>query len=91
MVVLRESPWYQEILKEGEKIGIDLGINLGIDLGIKQEIISSIEFGLELKFGSAGLALLDQIRTIDNVEILQQIKNALRTANTLEEIRQVYE
>jgi predicted transposase YdaD len=79
MVVLRESPWYQEILKEGEK------------KVIKQEVTSSIEFGLELKFGSAGLALLDQIRTIDNVEILQQIKNALRTANTLEEIRQVYE
>jgi predicted transposase YdaD len=83
MAVLRESPWYQEILKEGEKIGIDLVI--------KQEIISSIEFGLELKFGSAGLQLLDEISKLDNLDILRQIKNALRSANNLDEIRQIYQ
>lgn len=36
MAILRESPWYQEILKEGEK----KGINLGINLGIQQELIT---------------------------------------------------
>jgi predicted transposase YdaD len=83
MTVLRESPWYQEILKEGEKIGIDLVI--------KQEIISSIEFALELKFGSAGLQLLSEISKLDNLDILRQIKNALRSANNLDEIRQIYQ
>jgi len=79
MVILRESPWYQEILKEGEKIGI------------QQEIISSIEWGLELKFGSEGLAILPEIRQINNVEILKQIRQALLTVNNLDELRQIYQ
>lgn len=91
MVILRESPWYQEILKEGEKIGIDLGIQQGIDLGIQQEIISSIELGLELKFGSEGLAILPEIRKITDIEILKQIRQALLTVNNLQELRQIYQ
>lgn len=87
MVILRESPWYQEILKEGEKMGIEEGINLGI----QQEIFSSIELGLQLKFGSEGLAILPEIRQITDVEILRQIRQALFTVNNLQELRQIYQ
>ncbi len=83
MVILRESPWYQEILKEGEKIGIDLGI--------QQECLSTIESGLELKFGSEGLAILPEIRQVTDVEILRQIRQALFTVNNLQELRQIYQ
>jgi predicted transposase YdaD len=33
MAVLRESPWYQEILQQGEQRGIALGEQRGIALG----------------------------------------------------------
>ena len=54
MAILRESPWYQEILKEGEKIGI------------QQEIISSIELGLQLKFGDRGLTGVSAFRLLSD-------------------------
>lgn len=38
MAVLRESPWYQEILKQGEKQGEEKGEQKGK----REEIISSI-------------------------------------------------
>ncbi len=79
MAILRESPWYQEILKEGEKIGI------------QQEIISSIELGLELKFGDQGLAILPEIRQINDLQILKQIRQALLKVQNLEELRQIYQ
>ncbi len=46
MGVLRESPWYQEILKEGEARGEIQGI------------ILSIRTSLEAKFGNEGLKLI---------------------------------
>jgi predicted transposase YdaD len=49
MGVLRESPWYQEILQEGEA------------RGRKEAILSNIEMSLEAKFGNEGLELMPQI------------------------------
>ncbi|MCY2991118.1 MAG: hypothetical protein NTY19_25050 [Planctomycetota bacterium] len=39
---------------------------------------------LELKFGSDGLALVRQVHAI---EVLRTVRQALRTADTLEQIR----
>ncbi|GFE69711.1 Rpn family recombination-promoting nuclease/putative transposase [Chroococcus sp. FPU101] len=58
MAVLRESPWYNEILEEG----IEIGIQRGIQQSIRQEVLSGIELGLDLKFGDAGLQLMPEIR-----------------------------
>ncbi len=91
MAILRESPWYQEILKEGEKRGIEKGIERGIERGIQQELLSSIEWGLELKFGSEGLTILGEIRQITDVEILRQIRQALLKVNNLEQLRPIYQ
>ncbi|MGH2415047.1 MAG: Rpn family recombination-promoting nuclease/putative transposase [Microcystaceae cyanobacterium] len=73
MAVLRESPWYQQILQEGEKRGL----------------LSGIELGLELKFGSQGLQLMPEISQITDLDTLTAIREGLRTKNTLEEIRQI--
>ncbi|BAY42457.1 hypothetical protein SAMD00079811_00340 [Scytonema sp. HK-05] len=74
MAVLRESPWYQEILNEGRR----------------QELLSGIELGLQLKFGSQGLQLMPEISQITDLDVLRAIREGLLTKNTLEEIRQVY-
>ncbi len=74
MAVLQESPWYQEILNEGRR----------------EELLSGIELGLELKFGAQGLQLMPEISQITDLDVLKTICEGLRTINSLEEIRQIY-
>ncbi|GAX40781.1 hypothetical protein NIES4075_17470 [Tolypothrix sp. NIES-4075] len=74
MAVLRESPWYQQILNEG----------------CREELLSGIELGLELKFGTEGLQLMPEISQITDLDVLRTIREGLRTMNSLEEIRQIY-
>jgi len=74
MTVLRESPWYQEILEKG----------------IQEGILPGIALGLELKFGAEGLELMPEIRNITDVEKLKAIQVGLKTAQTLAELRQIY-
>ena len=58
MAVLQESPWYQQILQEGVKIGEQRGEQRGIEIGEQRGeqrgILSGIEIGLESKFGESG-------------------------------------
>ncbi len=78
MAVLQESPWYQEILNKGRVEGR------------VEELLSGIELGLELKFGSQGLQLMPEISQIADVDILRTIREGLRTLNTLDEVRRIY-
>ncbi|AFZ23590.1 hypothetical protein Cylst_1299 [Cylindrospermum stagnale PCC 7417] len=73
MAVLRESPWYQQILIEGEKRGI----------------LSSIELSLEIKFGSDGLQLMPEISQITDLEQLKTIQRGILTINYLDELREL--
>ncbi|AVH69093.1 Rpn family recombination-promoting nuclease/putative transposase [Nostoc sp. 'Lobaria pulmonaria (5183) cyanobiont'] len=77
MTVLRESPWYQEILREGEARGEARGI------------LSSIEINLELKFSDKGLQLMPQINQINDLERLKTILRNVVTANNIEELQQI--
>jgi predicted transposase YdaD len=79
MAVLQESPWYQEILNKGRVEGR------------VEELLSGIELGLELKFGSKGLQLMPEISQIADLDVLRTIREALRTMNTLDEVRRIYE
>ena len=77
MAVLSESPWYQQILQEGEARGEARGI------------LSGIELGLELKFGSEGLKFMPEISQINDLERLKAIQQAIKTVSTLEQLRQI--
>ncbi len=79
MAVLSESPWYQQILREGE------------ERGMRQGMLSGIELGLELKFGTVGLELMPEISQISDLERLRAIQEGIKTVNTLEELRQIYQ
>ncbi|AFZ57832.1 Rpn family recombination-promoting nuclease/putative transposase [Anabaena cylindrica FACHB-243] len=76
MTVLRESPWYQQILKEGEQ------------RGEKRGIVSAIELSLEVKFGTEGLQLMPIICQIAALEQLKTIQRGIMTINTLDELRE---
>ena len=79
MAILTESPWYQQILREGEAPGEARGRREGI--------ISGIELDLEIKFGSEGLQLMPQISQITDLEQLKVIQRGVKTVNSLEELR----
>jgi len=81
MAVLEQSPWYQQILQQGEQ--------RGILLGRRQEILSGIEVALEIKFGNDGLQLLPTISQILDLERLKAIQIALITGTTLDELRKL--
>jgi predicted transposase YdaD len=52
MVVLRESPWYQEILQEGERKGKQEGRQEGLEEGSQQEARSLVLRQLDRKLGT---------------------------------------
>ncbi len=83
MAILSESPWYQQILKEGEQRGIQQGMQQGLQRGI----LLSIEMSLELKFGAEGLELLPEISQISDLERLKAIQREVMTASTLDQVQ----
>lgn len=82
MSVLLESPWYNEILREGEKRGEKRGKEEGSRSGIAAL--------LEVRFGAEGLALMPEIEAIDRVETLETLLSALKTIDSIQQVRQLY-
>ncbi|WP_392531611.1 Rpn family recombination-promoting nuclease/putative transposase [Nostoc sp. C117] len=89
MTVLRESPWYQEILREGEARGEARGQALGEAQGQVRGIIFSIETSLEAKFGSDGLELMSLISPISDLEQLKEILRRIVVADTIQDLQDV--
>ena len=80
----------QQGIQQGIQEGIQQGIQEGIQEGIQQGLIGAIKLGLELKFGSEGLEILPEITPIRDLELLETIKEGIKTANTLAELRTIY-
>ena len=57
----------------------------------KEELLGAIELGLELKFGNEGLALMQEISVLYDIERLRLIKSGIKTVSSLEELRQIYQ
>jgi len=64
---------------------------IGIQKGIKQGLLKGISLGLMRKFGSEGLGILPEISALQDVNLLEAILERLETANTLDELRQIYQ
>jgi len=77
MAVLQQSPWYQEIL------------NQGVQQGREEGLLSAIALGLELKFGETALELMPAVSQIKNVERLTELKDAIKTVNSLAEFQRM--
>ncbi|MBO1048061.1 MAG: Rpn family recombination-promoting nuclease/putative transposase [Dolichospermum sp. DEX182a] len=73
MTVLRESPWYEEILQRGKR----------------EERLSNIELSLEVKFGNEGLKLMPKISEISDLETLKTIQRSILTVESLEELKHI--
>jgi predicted transposase YdaD len=73
MTVLRESPWYEEILQRGKR----------------EERLSNIELSLEVKFGNEGLKFVPKISEISDLETLKTIQRSILTVESLEELKHI--
>ena len=60
-------------------------------LGIRLGLLEAIELGLELKFGTQALAIMDSVSRIYDIEQLRAIKSGIKTVSNLEELRQIYQ
>jgi len=76
MAILQESPWYQQIFREGEK------------RGERQAILSSIELSLEIKFSREGLQFMPKISQVTDLEQLKNIQRGILTVNGFDELRE---
>ncbi|MEB3119901.1 MAG: DUF4351 domain-containing protein [Snowella sp.] len=79
MTVLRESPWYQEILKEGLERGEKQGLERGLERGLQQGLQQGVQQGLQqgLQQGEAILILRQLDRRFGAIEfsLKQKIQN----------------
>ena len=70
MAVLRESPWYNQILEEGLQPGLQQGHRQGLQENILQ--VLRARFGLSRQREEP---LASQLKTIDNLDALKELFN----------------
>ena len=84
------QPLFVRIREEAQERGLEQGLERGREEGREEGrrigLQEAIELALELKFGDQGLLLVPRIRDISSIEKLEQIKNTLRKADTLDQI-----
>jgi predicted transposase YdaD len=89
MAVLRESPWYQEILREGERQGEQRGWQAGKEAGRQEgrqeEGRSLIIKQLTRRFGVIAPPITTQIQSL-SVEKLESLAEALLDFSTLADL-----
>lgn len=62
----------------------------GREEGWREGLLDGIALALEIKFGRAGLALLPEVRRIDDLAILEKVQGAIRTADTPDDVRRAF-
>jgi hypothetical protein len=72
-----------------ELVGHEKGLAEGLAQA-REDLLTGIEAALELKLGTAGLALLPEIRQLEDLDLLRQILRATKKADTPEALRQVW-
>jgi hypothetical protein len=61
----------------------------GLKEGLKEGIYQTIAMGLEIKFGTKGLALIERIRKLESLDKLEIIKEAIKITDKLDEIEKL--
>jgi len=81
----------QQGVQQGIQQGVQQGVQQGIQQGIEQGIREAIDLGLELKFGDEGSQIMPMIRLIHDCDRLRAIKNAIKTAKNLSDVKAMIE
>lgn len=93
----------KDALREAERKGMQIGREEGLSEGLSkgrveglskgrvEGLLMGIEMNLEGKFGVQGLALVSEIATIQDMSTLKAIHTATLTAQTIEDVRSLYQ
>jgi len=93
--IMIESPVYEyikeeiwgEALEKGLEEGLQKGLQRGKKEGKKEGLQEAISLGLEIKFGVESLKLMDKVYKVKSIAKLEMIKEAIRKANSIDEIK----
>ncbi len=93
-----EETYKMAYVTNAERIGYSKGLERGMERGLergqqdtRRGLLSGCKLGLNLKFGMEGLALLPEIREVDNVDMLYAIQDAIMNVESIAELRNVYQ
>jgi hypothetical protein len=56
----------------------------------RQELLDSIEFALDMKFGSEALFLMVEIVKIQDIDLLRIVRKGIKSAETAADVRSIY-
>jgi hypothetical protein len=89
---LAELAWKEihEFEKEKGMTFITTPERVGMKKGLAEGLLAGIELGLKLRFAAAGLALMPEIRQIQDADLLQQVLASIEQADTPDAVRQVW-
>jgi predicted transposase/invertase (TIGR01784 family) len=79
--------WLQQGIERGVAQGTARGRELGLEQGLRDGLLGGIELALEVKFGADGLALMPEIAAVTDNTTLRAVRDAIRTARTVEDVR----
>jgi predicted transposase YdaD len=93
MSVLKESPWYQEILQEGQQLGWLKGMQKGLEEGRQEGLQKGRQEGLEegLQEGrqeglQTGILRLFKVRFDPSPEIVRQVEQQMQKVTDLADL-----
>ena len=92
-----DQEFYEEIRRYEEETKMPfvttperIGIKKGLAQGLREGRLEGIQLALKIKFGEAGLQLMPEIAKIEDPGILQKVVQAIETAATPEDLRQIW-
>ena len=83
----RQMPYVTSIERMAREEGRTEGRREGLQQGEVRGLQQGLEVALEVKFGAAGSELLPLVQAEQRVDVLRAVQRAIRTAQTLEDIR----
>jgi flagellar biosynthesis/type III secretory pathway protein FliH len=81
----RQMPYVTSI----ERMAREQGLEQGREQGRREALQQGIEVALDLKFGEAGQELLPLVQAEQRVDVLLAVQRAIRTVQTLAEVREL--
>ena len=64
---------------------------IGEERGEVKGLVQGLAVALDLKFGAAGIALVPELEQITDPEVLQRVAARIKTAASIDDLRQVYQ
>ncbi|MEO5355723.1 MAG: hypothetical protein H7844_00285 [Nitrospirae bacterium YQR-1] len=74
--------------KQGRQQGLFEGQQKGLFEGKRDGLLEGIELGLELKYGSAGLELMNMVKALNTIDKLEEFKNFIKKAGSVDELKE---